>query len=137
MLPQQQPGTPIKAQTAPGAAASSADGVHRRNLASLGGPVPFGLAVFWVFISFIGSILQLAGLVRGGGAKKETTLKKKELDNNSLSFLFLEKSTSPGRSPVLRVPLRSPGIRTCGQLPGSAFLLRDLEKRKRKREGGR
>lgn len=70
MLPQQQPGTPIKAATAPGAAsspssslASGAQEVHRRNLNSLGGSVPFGLTVFWVVISILGSILQLAGLV--------------------------------------------------------------------------
>ena len=134
MLPQQQqqPGTPIKAATAPGAAspssfASGAQGVHRRNLASLGGPAPFGLTVFWVVISILGSILQVAGLVRKGGGGRERKKKKglfrrkKQLDklidlDLSTSKKKKKKKNFSGRSPVLLVPLRNPGFRGRGQL---------------------
>ena len=118
MLPQQQqqPGTPIKAATAPGAAspssfASGAQGVHRRNLASLGGPAPFGLTVFWVVISILGSILQVAGLVRKGGGGRERKKKKglfrrkKQLDK--LIDLDLSTSKKKKKKKLLR-PLSSP-----------------------------
>ena len=80
MLPQQQPGTPIKAATAPGGGGGGggvAAEVHRRNLTALGGSLPFGLSVFWVVVAILGSILQLAGLVRGfetrvGGVERRT-----------------------------------------------------------------
>lgn len=77
--------------------------MHRRNLASLGGPVPFGLAVFWVVISFIGSILQLAGLVRGGGSEKRDDTEK-ERTQQQLTFPSLSR---PSKKTPLQAALQS------------------------------
>lgn len=69
MLPTQQQQPPIKAQTAPGATgassssmASAGQKIHRDNLTALGGSVAMGLAVFWLVLAILASILQLAGL---------------------------------------------------------------------------
>ena len=110
MLPQQQPGTPIKAATAPGAASSSslasgAQEVHRRNLLSLGGSAPFGLTVFWVVIAILGSILQLAGLVRVEKREKgDFETKQKQLD----TLIIEPRPQKKKKKKLLRRPLSSP-----------------------------